>query len=50
MSCPECEERRKRMALMAEAVRLWTLKPTGPNVTVIYTRLLNEAVARGDIE
>lgn len=49
MVCEGCDERRKRMALMTEAARLWTAAPSGPNIKTIYLRLLNEAIVRGEI-
>lgn len=50
MACTACERRRKEMAMMLEATRLWTMTPTGPNVHEIYTRLHDEARARGDFD
>lgn len=50
MACTGCERRRVEMALMLEASRLWTLNPRGDNVQVIYLRLREEAIKRGEFE
>lgn len=42
MTCEGCARRRKELALMSEAARLWTQNPFGPSVTEIAKRLREE--------
>jgi hypothetical protein len=50
MICKACERRRKEMALMLEATRQWTFNPAGPNINEVYSRLRDEAIARGEYD
>lgn len=38
------------MKLWAEAAKEWAEHPLGPNVNLIYQRLYDEAVARGEFD
>lgn len=50
MVCEGCERRRREMALLLEASKLWTLNPLGPQIPMIFKRLREEAIARGEMD
>jgi hypothetical protein len=50
MACKSCERRRREMAIYAQAIGEWSAKPFGPNITIIYNRLLDAAKKRGEFD